>query len=268
MMKVIDFIFVALVYRDYRDLNDLCESLKTHVKGSYKVVVVDAFYDEDTSKRVKEQSEILECDYVQIENRGYGFGNNRGIEFANTHYEYNWLIICNPDTILKSPISADGLSEYKGIVAPDVIAKSGKHQNPYWAYENRLSEKLIYLGYNTGKKLYTYIGVGINRFLRDFFRLVNGITSGKVNDIYACHGSFLFIRSDFAQRYYYDEEMFLFYEEACLAAEARAHNISVKYSDGIKVFHKEDGSMNLANIVEYPHLKESYIHYYTRYRRK
>ena len=71
------------MYRDYLDLEDLCESINEHVNYEYRVVVVDAFYDIDTSENVKKVAAAFECGYIRIENKGYGFGNNRGIEFAN-----------------------------------------------------------------------------------------------------------------------------------------------------------------------------------------
>ena len=54
MKYPIDIVFVVLVYRNYQDLFHLCKSLKKNVSNPYKVVVVDAFYDENTSRSVKE----------------------------------------------------------------------------------------------------------------------------------------------------------------------------------------------------------------------
>jgi len=265
-MNKVAFVFIVLVYRDYLDLEDLCESLSKNIDGTYQVIVVDSFFDEQTSIKVKEKALLLGCDYLSIENKGYSYGNNCGLEYANKHYCFKWAVVCNPDTMLKSKISINTMKHYCGIVAPNIITKTGKHQNPYWAIENKVSEKFIYYGYKNDKKLLIYFGVGINKIIRIVYGLINKVSCGRINRIYACHGSFIFIPNKVAKTIKFDEDLFLFYEEACLAVKAKEIFLSSIYDRNIIVFHKEDGSMGLANIKEYPLLKKSYITYYRKYR--
>ena len=56
MRKNVDFVFITLVYRNFEDLYDFCNSLKRNVVSSYEVVVVDSFYDEKTSAKISECS--------------------------------------------------------------------------------------------------------------------------------------------------------------------------------------------------------------------
>lgn len=260
------FIFIVLVYKDYMDLIDLCNSLKENVADTFKVIIVDAFFDNETSAKVQEIAMHFECDYLPVENKGYGYGNNRGMDYAKEKYEYSWIVICNPDTILRSKLSSNKLECYKQIVAPRIVTKNRKHQNPYWAYENRLSEKLIFLGYKNRNRGFLYLGIGINKLLRYLFLLINLITAGKVRRIYACHGSFLIMRDEFANMFRYDESFFLFCEEACLAYDSKRERATTSYASEISVLHKEDGSMSVAEIDEKPLLKQAYLTYYRKYR--
>lgn len=38
---------------------------------------------------------------MNVENKGYSYGNNRGIEYCHNNYEYDYIIISNPDIIIK-----------------------------------------------------------------------------------------------------------------------------------------------------------------------
>lgn len=265
MVKKYSFVFVVLVYRNYMDLKELCYSIKKHVKDSYKVIVVDAFFDENTSKKIEYVSGHFDCDYIRVNNDGYGAGNNKGINYVRKHYLYDWIVICNPDTVLKTDITKKRVGKVSGIIAPDIVTKEGKHQNPYWAYKNLLSEKMIFYGYKKNNLFLVFFGVAINKVLKQAFRTLNIVSFGKIKKIYACHGSFVFFCSEFISNYKYDESIFLFYEEACLAAKAKGKH-SIIFDNSIKVLHKEDGSMKLANVNEYPILKKSYIDYYKKYR--
>ena len=82
-------------------------------------------------------------------NKGYSFGNNKGITFANEKYEYEYIIISNPDIIVKQ--FNDNLPDAE-IIAPKVVTMSGKNQNPMAIKENRLAEYLVYQGLKKMKK--------------------------------------------------------------------------------------------------------------------
>lgn len=46
----------------------------------------------------------LGCSFINVENKGYGFGNNRGIEYANKYFDYEFLIVSDPNIIIKKLI--------------------------------------------------------------------------------------------------------------------------------------------------------------------
>ena len=73
-------------------------------------------------------------------------------------------------------------------------------------------------------------------------------------------------RKKFARKFRFDEEIFLYYEEASLAFVAKRCDVPIIYDKSIKIYHKEDGSMNMENIIEYPYLKKSFLTYYSKCR--
>ena len=48
---MIDYVFVVLVYRNTADLEDFLVSTK-EITGNYKVIVVNAFFDEKTKSEI------------------------------------------------------------------------------------------------------------------------------------------------------------------------------------------------------------------------
>lgn len=263
-----DVVFITLIYRNYFDLNDLVKSLNNNVKIGFNVVVVDSFYDYQTSKKIKETADLLGCYYISVKNGGYGYGNNQGIKFVKEHFDYSYICICNTDTILETEIN---ISSFKDeiCIAPKIITCNGKYQNPYWPYKNNISEEMMYRGYVLNNNFLLYCGIAFNKLFRLFY-YINHINKKKEMYIYACHGSFFFLKKDFIDKnsLIFDENMFLFYEEACLANLFEKEDVKIFFNKDIIVRHKEDGSMNIAKIKEYPLLKKSYLYYYERVKNK
>lgn len=146
-----DYVFVVLVYRNPDDLQMFIKNIESKFVN-YKIVVVNSHYNDITDNNVRVLAEKNNCDFINIENKGYGYGNNVGIEYVNNKYEYQYIIIANPDTVVKRvDIKLIKKIDY-GIIAPDIRTKNGKIQNPYWVIENRFAEWLIYIGFKYKKK--------------------------------------------------------------------------------------------------------------------
>ena len=69
-MEYYKYIFVILVYRNTGDLVECLESIKAKV-SSYKSIVVNAYYDEASKLEVERIASIYQCDFINIENKGY-----------------------------------------------------------------------------------------------------------------------------------------------------------------------------------------------------
>ena len=92
-----DFVFVVLTYRNTKDLSSFF--INNTITDS-KVIVVNSFYDESTEVEFQKISNENMADFINVENLGYGNGNNTGIEFAINNYEFKFLIISNPDVLI------------------------------------------------------------------------------------------------------------------------------------------------------------------------
>lgn len=264
-MEKIDIGFVVLAYRNSEDLIDSIPSIKkSYSLYQYKVLVVNSLYDEKSEEEIHKVAIDNGCDYLCIENKGYGYGNNKGIEYFCLNYQFDYIVIANPDTlILKNSFDYHKYQDKAFVLAPRIKNKCGKHQNPYWVINNPIAEYLIYCGHKKKRKFLLFLGLGLNRILRDVFHIKRYYHFRKV---FACHGCFFIMTSKVIELIHspFDEKMFLFAEENLLAHVLKAKGIPIMYTDDVEVLHKEDGSMTLANIDENNELSKSIIYYYEK----
>lgn len=260
--ELFKYVFVILVYRNYADLIECVESIKKKVK-SHKIIIVNAFYDDFSKNEIERIAEIYDCVFINEPNKGYSHGNNVGISYAKNNFEYDYIVISNPDVVINE--FPDMFSE-ADIIAPNITVASGKQQNPMYLRYHALSDKLIYLGFKKKTKLYLLMGLGINKCFRLFDKIT--MTGKDTRSIYAAHGSFVMLSKhtvDVFNGKPYDEKMFLFAEEMVLAAKAKKENLITRYAPQIKVFHKEDGSMSLGDVSVNNELANGNIYYYENY---
>ena len=260
------YVFVILVYRNADDLAECLESIKEKVPDS-RVVIVNAFYDEESSVGIRKIAEAGGCDFIEEPNKGYSYGNNAGIAYAVEKYDFDYVIVSNPDIVIeKFEALPDKLKNC--IVAPYIVTKTGKRQNPILAKDCRLAEKLLYYGFKHENKFVLYAGFALNKFIRELFVKLNRNRDGA--KIHAAHGSFVIIGRDAADAIgfpLYDDNMFLFEEEFLLAHRAHAAGVKTVFMPSVNIFHKEDGSMKLGDIKINTEESKSFIYYYETYRR-
>lgn len=266
-MEKYRYIFVVLVYRNTEDLKECLESIQNKV-SSYKVIVVNAYYDEPTKRKVEKISKKYNCDFINIENKGYGFGNNCGIAYARANYDFEYIVISNPDVVIaqfdESYLDAD--LKYD-IIAPKIKTTSGRMQNPMAFISSPLSEYLIYKGFKNNLKLFIFCGIFLSKLYREFFLWVLKFKRSRIYQIYAAHGSFVILRLKAIETLYpvYDENIFLFAEEILLARKAKRKGLRTCYCSEILINHKEDGSMKLSDFSIEGELKKSNVYYYETY---
>lgn len=264
-----DLVFVVLVYRNQDDLRDFLESL-TVITGKYKVVVVNSYFDDFSKQEIKNITDIYGCDFINVSNKGYSYGNHCGIEYALKNYEFNYLCVANPDTIVEE-FDIQLLNGFeKDILAPNIKCYPNKSQNPMHVIENKLSIKLIYLGYQYSNKLLFYTGIGINKFIREAFLFYVKLVKKRKYRIFTAHGSFIVFSSNAIReiKQPFDEDIFLFGEESILAEKAARMNTKIYYIPEIRIKHKQDGSMKLSNLNMDEEGKKSFLCYYEKYFRR
>lgn len=259
------YVFVVLVYRNTTDILDFIKSVRNNV-NNYKIIIVNSYYDEKSKIEFEKIAFENNCDFLNIENKGYGFGNNNGIKLANKKYNYDFIIISNPDIIIEN-FDENIVEEHKSsVIGPEINTLSGKKQNPMLIKQYKINERIEYYGFKFDSKLLLYLGIFLNKLATKihWFKLKKNKSLFKV---YQLHGSFLIFGKDVINNIGlpYDEKMFLFAEESYLAYELNKKKVASFMSDKIRVLHKEDGSMSFIKNQIYNHLKKSFIYYYENY---
>ncbi len=254
----VPLVYVVLTYRNTEDL----ELFFAHLGGpDGRVVVVNSYYDEMTKEKMEQIARSNGADFLNVENKGYGAGNNAGIAYALMHYDFDALVISNPDVEVGQWHSPDMRELRDRIVAPRIVTLSGKEQNPYYAVRNRLGEWFFGRYAKSGKAVWMWAAVIMNKLLREGFLLMTRISRRESYRVAAAHGAFLIIGREALDQLevpLFDERMFLFCEEVHLARLARQHGVRIEYRPGISVLHKEDGSMSIAQIQENEHALRSW----------
>lgn len=271
MKKKYKFIFCIVIYRNYEDIKELIVSIKKSVKENYRIIIVNNYYDDESKNIIFEIAKENGCDFINSENNGYGSGNNLAINFAIENYQFNYIVISNPDIIIKKFDTLNLTNELE-VIAPQVITINGKKQNPMCVYDNKFIFYLIYKGLKINNKIIFFIGIVLNKLLSQInyflYEILDKFGKKKFK-IYMAHGSFVIIGKEVINKlvFLYDKKMFLFAEEGYLAWKLKKFKINTYYTPNIRVVHKEDGSMKFIKDIN-KHLKESNLYFYETYYRK
>lgn len=257
MKRYYDFIFVVLVYKNYKDLEDFFQHFG--IENS-KVIVVNSYFDDNSEESFKRIAKSYNADFISVPNKGYGAGNNAGCKWAKEHYEFGNIVISNADINILSL----KLSDVKeGVInAPEIINLKGKLSNPMQPFFMPIADKIKYHIFKKGSGYAAlYACIAFNKIIRYVFRPIKALWGGQ---IYSCHGAFLIIPYGVLSTLYplYNEDQFLFGEEDHLAMLARHHGIKTYYNRDIRVLHKEDGSVGSSNIKVMELTRQSYISFY------
>lgn len=259
------YIFCILTYKNDCDLVECLNSINEKVKN-YKIVIVNSFYDDVSMEKIQIIASRYNCDFYNIENKGYSFGNNYGIKNILINYDFEYVAVINPD-ILIDKFDDSLMDKYKNcVIAPMITTIKGKNQNPYWLIKNNLSEKLMYFGQKRKNLFLYFLGVVINKAIREIGIYFFFKSKKDIIEIYAAHGAFVFFQKEIFENIglFYDENMFLFAEEAYIAHIFEKYNIKTYLIKNIKIIHKEDGSLNNSNIKINEELRKSTVYYYEK----
>ncbi len=159
ILLLCDVVFCVLTYKNHTDLKDFLSNLSQNKNSlDYRVVVVNNFADDESFLKIKQVANENECDFIENENTGYSDGNNKAVKYALSKYDFKYLIVCNPDTIVQD-LDIDILKGYsESIIAPQIRCINDKNQNPLYFRYMPFSEKLVYYGFkNRNKYLFSYV---------------------------------------------------------------------------------------------------------------
>lgn len=257
-----DFVFVVLVYCNTQDLRDFFDSLS--IDNSH-IIVVNSYYDEESENEFRKLAKLNNADFLSVPNKGYGAGNNRGVEYALENYDFRYLVISNADVkvVNLSVCTLEKMPE--GIYAPSIHTLSGKQQNPHMPYHSKLIDKLKYKYFKKNNWNMIMFFCAINKIFRmSFLGLLQFFNHRK---IYSAHGAFVILPKCVLERLIplYDENVFLFTEEENLAMNAKSHSITTYFVPKVELLHKEDGSTSTISDMQRDITRESFMTFYKKW---
>lgn len=196
---------LASVYR-YNDIGD-----------SLEVVLVDNTPGAPVMDAVQRQFPKVRC--FANDNRGFGEGNNRGVEAARGHY----LLLLNPDAVLVEPVFSWAATQFAreknlGVFGPRLVDGHGKEAIPGgWIVP----------------------GGALKLALKSILGLGRVFVPGKM----VTSGAALFVRRKaFLSVGGFDDDTFLYGEERYLGRNLARAGWSWKYAPAVTIAHHGNAS--------------------------
>ena len=224
---------VAIIILNYNDYNETikCVSNLIALKNSFHIIVVENRSTNNSYGKLKEKFLSSDIDVIQSDkNGGYSYGNNYGIRYANAHYSPEYIVIINPDVIIKqgdieklisdldkdeSYAFASGLMYIYDDFIPDRISFSIDSAKEFCNYQLLLRNK------NANKQV-KY------KTTKDGTLLVPAVP-----------GSFFVAKNElFRSIGYFDENLFLYCEERVIGLKCKKVNLKCLIDPSIYYIHE------------------------------
>ncbi len=246
-MEKLEYVFVVLVYRNIDVLQDFFESIK--IQSRYKTIIVNSYYDDDSLHECEIVAKQNHADFIPVENRGYGYGNNIGVKYAMEHYEYDYLILSNSDIHILDFSFMDKLEGFRGVIAPKIQMITGKMQNPNIPWEINSLYPMLNCAYQKNSKILLICAHLLTRLSRELFFVYEKLVKKDMYRIFCCHGAFIIFSADSVNKLYpmFDEQMFLYNEELYLAFLCRSKGVNIYYTPLVRIEHLEGASTHSGN---------------------
>ncbi|MDD3453386.1 MAG: glycosyltransferase [Bacilli bacterium] len=250
--------FIIVNYNDYKTTQKLINNIIDY-KIINKIVVVDnASTDDSYQKLIKINNDKLIV-LKNTDNKGYGSGINVGAKYLKKIF-HNWnIIISNADIIINDENDLikliDNLSDDNiGVIAP-VINEHGT-LNRGWIIPSPKTDVLLNLPY-----FYKHFKNKLLLYKNDYYK-------SDMTEVEVVSGCFFLTKLDILEKIdYFDENVFLYYEENILASKLKKINKKTFINNKIQVIHDHsvtiDKSIN--KIRKYKILKKSQFYFQTKY---
>lgn len=255
--------FVILHYLALDDTIECIQSIEENIQSSLdkKIIVVDNGSPDGSGRILDEKYAAVNHIEVLCNEKNYGFskGNNVGYMHAKK-CDADFIVMINNDTIISQVDFLDVIvNEYKRkayhVLGPDILSKSGVHQNPVGLTFRNLDQLQKSIRHARFRYWLTYLG--LDEKLIEWKKSIFGGSSIQAfrnaqnvdwkvpKDDVKLHGSAMIFSKDFISKYdgLYPET-FLYSEEDILYFKARYEGLVLRYTPNVQIFHKEDVSTN------------------------
>ena len=258
----------AIIILNYNSENDTIRYVNEIKNYSCldTIIIVD---NNSTTENAFEKIEALKGDKIHVvksdKNGGYSYGNNLGLKYLESLNEkYDYIVISNPDVSIKEnafEACFDELNQNEkiAVVAPKMVDKNGNHiRRSSWKVRTpgidmvnstRFNEILFYKIFKSGE------------YAEEDFK------KPKL-PVEAVSGALFVIRYDvFKQIGYFDENVFLFYEEDILASKLKNMGYGETSLNNVEFKHFESQTINkvFSYFNKIKRLQESKMYYQKKY---
>lgn len=251
---------IPVILLNYNSTDDCrkCISYLQKQKGvDLEIIVVDNCSTEENRIAIEKLCQELKCTFIaNTHNAGYNAGNNIGLRYA-AEKGYDYALIANPDMEFPQMDYIEKLkwiiqSDTKiAIVASDIITPKGIHQNPMKPDGNWKSS----FGWLTGlfKK----------QPKETYFFIDNWQETHECSKVSGCC---FMIRMSFSKEIgFFDENVFLYCEEAILSKQVERAGMKMFYTAKSHAVHNHQSSVKGNPATRFRIWRDSRIYFINNY---
>lgn len=253
-----DLVFVIINYNTKALAEKLVANVKDYQSIS-KILIVDNASTDDSYQELKK----LENDRIEViqakENKGFSAGMNIGAKRAIELFSKCDIIFSNTDIIISSEetieILQTALKMRRVAVASPVVFQENAISRG-WKIPSAKEEVLINLP-----------GIG-KKFQKKYMFYDEDHYKGKYSYVEAVSGCFFMIKSEALKRVnYFDENVFLYYEENILGEKLRNSSYTLVICNEALIIHDHSVSIdhNVGTINKFKILKTSQRYFQKKY---
>ena len=218
-MKQLSVIIVS--YKNIEIVRNCLDSIQrfNDIGEGLEVILSDNSPDDALVQSIRREYPWVKT--VKNENRGFGAGNNRGYELSEGEY----LLFLNPDTILTEPVFAFAVEQFKA--------------------DERLAEFGVQLTKKDGRDNPSFFVMDHYGIISTVFEKISRKT-GRFNaeNMYITGADIFIRRSSFEQAGRFDENLFMYFEEADLTRRIKLYSEAkvIRFFKNKKIIHLEGGT--------------------------
>ena len=246
---------VIVNYNDSKTTIELINRIKKY--EVFDLIVIVDNKSTDNSYLLLKELENEKIKVIQAEkNNGYGAGNNIGVKYLVKN-NIDYIIISNPDIIFEEKDIINLCTSFEdsniAIVAP-VINENGK-LNRGWKLKGPVWDSLTNINF-------------LGRYFKKKQLYLNNHYTEKISKVDVVSGCFFIIRRDVFEKIgFFDENLFLYYEENVIAKKIQKIGMDIIVRNDVEIIHNHSVSINKTynKINKFKILAKSQRYYHKNY---
>lgn len=242
-----DLSIIIVTFNSENVIRNCIESILDKTKDlEYEIIIVDNSSTDETIKQIK-SIDSKKVSIIKSENKGFNYGNNRGIEVSKGKY----ICLLNPDTILLNNAFKIMISELKkdnkiGCCGSQLLDKNMNKNFTFGTFPSIKSA------------LFDLVGIRSKNYFK-------GLNKRKYKVDYPIGADFLFRRNIIEEIGYLDENYFLYFDETDFGYRIYKNGYSAYIFSDAKIIHLEGESTKEVNDFAKKKFLESYVYYNTKF---